>query len=261
MTVTIEAAALEIPKIQTERLSVSYGRTVAVDSISLSIMAKRILAIIGASGSGKSTFLRALNRMHDLQKEARVEGRVLLDGFDIYDPSVDPVALRRHIGIVFQRPNPFPKSIFENVVYARRIAGEHGRDRLFDVAEKALRSAFLWDEVKDRLHRPALQLSGGQQQRLCIARALAAGSEVLLMDEPTASLDPIATARIEDLIQQLKENYTIIIVTHSLQQAARISDRTAFMHVGRLIEEGETRGVFTSPKESKTEEYVTGRFG
>lgn len=261
MIIESEAAAVESPKMQTVALSVSYKKAVAVDSVSLDIFPNKILAIIGASGCGKSTFLRSLNRLHDLNPDVHVKGQVLLDGVNIYDRAVDPVELRRRMGMVFQQPNPFPQSIFENVVYAQRLRGERRTSRLNEIAEQSLKGAFLWDEVKDRLHRPALHLSGGQQQRLCIARALAARPEVILMDEPTASLDPIAIAKIEDLVTQLSENYTIVIVTHSFQQAARISDRTAFMHLGMLVEQGETKQIFTAPKEAKTEQYITGRFG
>jgi phosphate transport system ATP-binding protein len=219
------------------------------------------MALIGPSGCGKSTFLRALNRMHDLTPGARVEGKVTLDGVDIYDPAIDPVAVRSRIGMVFQRPNPFPKSIFENVVYGPKIHGEADRKRLLEICERSLRGAALWDEVKDRLNRSALDLSGGQQQRLCIARVLAVEPELILMDEPASALDPIATSKIEDLIGQLKRDYTVIIVTHSMQQAARISDFTAFFLLGELMEVGTTSEIFTRPKNKKTEDYITGRYG
>jgi phosphate transport system ATP-binding protein len=253
--------ATEPPKMRTDGLSVFYGKQAAVKDVCLAIEGCTITSLIGASGSGKSTFVRALNRMHDLVDDAKVTGQVWLDGQDIYDPAVDPVVLRKRVGMVFQRPNPFPKSIVDNVLYAPRIHGERGRRNLRDVAEEMLRAAFLWDEVKDRLHRSALELSGGQQQRLCIARVLAARPDVILMDEPTSSLDPIATARIEQLILSLRERMTIVIVTHSLQQAARISDVTAFLHLGRLVEVGRTTQIFTKPNERMTEDYVTGRFG
>jgi len=246
---------------RTEGLNVHYGKHVAVKDVSLSIEGCKITSLIGASGSGKSTLIRALNRMHDLVRGTSVTGRVWLDGRDIYGVAVDPVILRKRIGMVFQRPNPFPKSIIDNVLYAPKISGERGQRHLGNVAERVLRSAFLWDEVKDRLHGSALELSGGQQQRLCIARVLAADPDVILMDEPTSSLDPIATAYIEQLILSLKESVTIVIVTHSLHQAARISDFTAFLHMGRLIETGTTTQIFTQPNERMTEDYITGRFG
>jgi phosphate transport system ATP-binding protein len=258
----VESPAIpDVPKMRTEGLGVFYGGSPGVEDISMSFEPCRITAIIGASGSGKSTFLRALNRMHDLVRGTRVTGRVFLDGHNIYDPSIDPVVLRKHVGMVFQRPNPFPVSILNNVLYAPRIHGERGRRHLQDIAEQMLRSAFLWDEVKDRLDSPAMGLSGGQQQRLCIARVLAADPAVILMDEPTSSLDPIATARIEELVFALKEKVTIIVVTHSLQQAARISNYTAFFHLGKLVETGATSQIFTKPGERMTEQYITGRFG
>jgi phosphate transport system ATP-binding protein len=221
----------------------------------------RVQALIGPSGCGKSTFLRALDRMHDLTPGARVTGQILLDGEDIYGADADPVVIRHRIGMVFQRPNPFPKTIFENVVYGPRIHGERARSVLEETAERALRGAALWDEVKDRLNRSALDLSGGQQQRMCIARAIALNPEVLLMDEPASALDPIATSKIEDLIVELKAQYTVVIVTHSMQQAARISDDTAFFHLGEIVEVGPTSQIFTHPKEKRTEDYITGRFG
>ncbi len=248
-------------KLKVEDLNIYYGAFQAMKHANLDVPDRRVTALIGPSGCGKSTFLRALNRMHDLTPGARVEGKVTLDGIDIYDPSIDPVAVRSRIGMVFQRPNPFPKSIFENVVYGPKIHGEGDRKRLLEIAEKSLRAAALWDEVKDRLHRSALDLSGGQQQRLCIARVLAVEPEVILMDEPASALDPIATSKIEDLIGELKRDYTVVIVTHSMQQAARISDFTAFFLLGELMEVGTTSEIFTRPKDKRTEDYITGRYG
>ena len=249
------------PKMETERLSVWYGKTIAIKEVTLPIPERVVTALIGPSGCGKSTFLRTLNRMNDLVDGARIEGRVCLDGEDLYARGVDPVDVRRRVGMVFQRSNPFPKSLYENVAFGLRIAGERRSAVLDEKVEKSLRDAALWDEVKDRLDTSALALSGGQQQRLCIARALAVEPEVVLMDEPASALDPIATARIEELIRQLCERYTIVIVTHSMQQAARVSDHTAFFYMGELIEHGETKRVFTRPKERRTEDYITGRFG
>jgi phosphate transport system ATP-binding protein len=220
-----------------------------------------VTALIGPSGCGKSTFLRALDRMHDLTPGARVTGQILLDGEDIYAPGSDPVVIRHRIGMVFQRPNPFPKTIFENVVYGPKIHGENNQAKLAEICERSLRQAALWEEVKDRLNRSALDLSGGQQQRLCIARVLAVNPEVILMDEPASALDPIATSKIEDLIGELKSDYTVVIVTHSMQQAARISDNTAFFHLGEIVEVGTTNQIFTKPREKRTEDYITGRFG
>jgi len=239
-------------------VSVFYGATQAVRTVSLTIPERRVVALIGASGSGKSTFLRCFNRMNDLM-EARVEGQVLFHGQDLYAPEVDPVEVRRRIGMVFQKPNPFPKSIFENTVFGARINGYRGD--LAELAEESLQQAALWDEVKDRLNDSAYTLSGGQQQRLCIARTLAVKPEIVLMDEPASALDPIATQRIEDLIHELKQQFTILIVTHNMQQAARISDYTAFLHMGELVEFGATDAIFTNPREERTEAYVTGRFG
>jgi phosphate transport system ATP-binding protein len=244
-----------------EKLNVYYGAFHAIKNASLNVPANRVMALIGPSGCGKSTFIRALNRMHDLTPGARVEGRVMLDDRDIYAPEIDPVTIRYRIGMVFQRPNPFPKSIFENVVYGPRIHGERDPARLKEICERSLRQAVLWDEVKDRLDRSALALSGGQQQRLCIARCLAVDPEVILMDEPASALDPIATSKIEDLIEQLKKQYTVVIVTHSMQQAARISDNTAFFLLGDLVEADTTSTIFTKPKDKRTEDYITGRFG
>jgi phosphate transport system ATP-binding protein len=220
-----------------------------------------VTALIGPSGCGKSTFIRALNRMHDLTPGASVEGRVLLDGADIYAPEVDPVTIRHRIGMVFQRPNPFPKSIYENVAYGPIVHGERRAEALAEICERSLRRAALWDEVKDRLNRSALDLSGGQQQRLCIARALAVEPEVLLMDEPASALDPIATAHIEELISELSDAYTVVIVTHNMQQAARVSDYTAFFYLGDLVEIDRTQVLFTKPSQTRTEDYITGRFG
>jgi phosphate transport system ATP-binding protein len=248
-------------KMRVEDLNVHYGSFHAIRHASLDVPDRRVMALIGPSGCGKSTFLRALNRMHDLTPGARVAGSVTLDGVDIYAPTIDPVTVRHRIGMVFQRPNPFPKSIFENVVYGPKIHGERDRKRLAEIAEKSLRAAALWDEVKDRLNRSALDLSGGQQQRLCIARVLAVEPEVILMDEPASALDPIATSKIEDLIGELKKQYTVVIVTHSMRQAARISDFTTFFLLGELIEVGTTSDIFTRPSDKRTEDYITGRYG
>lgn len=256
-----EHAAAAEPKIDVEKLDVYYGAFHAIKEASLAVPPNRVMALIGPSGCGKSTFIRALNRMHDLTPGARVEGKVLLDDRDIYAPDVDPVTIRYRIGMVFQRPNPFPKSIFDNVVYGPRIHGERNASRLMETCERSLRQAALWDEVKDRLDRSALDLSGGQQQRLCIARCLAVDPEVILMDEPASALDPIATGKIEDLIDDLKRRYTVVIVTHSMQQAARISDNTAFFLLGDLVESDTTATIFTKPKDKRTEDYITGRFG
>jgi len=240
-------------------LSVHYGDTAAVRDISLTIPKNRIVAFIGPSGCGKSTLLRCFNRMNDLIPAARVSGEVLFRGQNLYAERVDPVEVRRQIGMVFQKPNPFPKSIFENVAFGLRINGF--KDDLAERVEQSLRAAALWDEVKDRLDDNALGLSGGQQQRLCIARALAVEPEILLMDEPASALDPMATSRIEDLIGDLKRHYTIIIVTHNMQQAARVSDQTAFLYIGELIEYSDTERMFTNPEHERTEAYITGRFG
>ncbi len=249
-------------QIEVERLNFYYGQKRALEDISLGIRQNVVTAFIGPSGCGKSTFLRTLNRMNDIIPGTRVEGRVRVAGQDVYGPGVDVVALRRRVGMVFQKSNPFPKSIFENVAYGLRINGlTRTRAEMAGRVEESLRSAALWDEVKDRLHDSALALSGGQQQRLCIARALAIRPEILLMDEPASALDPIATQRIEELIYQLKTTYTIVIVTHNMQQAARVSDVTAFFWLGTLVEFGPTDRIFTAPKEKLTEDYVTGRFG
>ena len=248
--------------IDVSSLDFYYGAKKALDSITIGIRPNLVTAFIGPSGCGKSTFLRTLNRMNDIIPGTRVEGRVFIDGSDIYAPGTDVVALRRRVGMVFQKSNPFPKSIFENVAYGLRINGL-AKDRidLEGRVEESLRQAAIWDEVKDRLHDSALALSGGQQQRLCIARALAVKPHILLMDEPASALDPIATQRIEELVYQLKAEYTIVIVTHNMQQAARVSDFTAFFWLGKLVEHGATGRIFTNPAEKLTEDYVTGRFG
>jgi phosphate transport system ATP-binding protein len=243
-------------------VSVFYGENQALKNVSIDFARKQVLAMIGPSGCGKSTFLRCLNRMNDTIAGARVTGSILLEGENIDDKHLDVVQLRARVGMVFQKPNPFPKSIFENVAYGPRIHGlARGSADLDDIVCTSLRRAGLWDEVKDRLHRPGTGLSGGQQQRLCIARTIAVQPEVILMDEPCSALDPIATARIEDLIDELRESYTIVIVTHSMQQAARVSQRTAYFHLGELIEVGETNRMFTNPRQKLTEDYISGRFG
>jgi phosphate transport system ATP-binding protein len=250
------------PKIDVQQLSFFYGATRALQEITLQIHPNVVTAFIGPSGCGKSTFLRTLNRMNDIIPGTRVDGRALIDGEDIYASGVDVVQLRRRVGMVFQKSNPFPKSIFENVAYGLRInAMARNRSELAGRVEESLKQAALWTEVKDRLHTSALSLSGGQQQRLCIARALAIKPDVLLMDEPASALDPIATQRIEELVYSLKSSYTVVIVTHNMQQAARVSDRTAFFWLGRLIEYDRTDRIFTAPAEKLTEDYVTGRFG
>jgi phosphate transport system ATP-binding protein len=249
-------------KIEVERLNVFYGTHQVLDRISVQLHAHQVTALIGPSGCGKSTFLRSLNRMNDIVPGARVEGRIAIDGRDVYAPLVDIVDLRRRVGMVFQKSNPFPKSIFDNVAYGLRINRlTSSREELRGRVEASLKAAALWDEVRDRLHTSALALSGGQQQRLCIARALAVEPEILLMDEPASALDPIATQRIEELIYQLKARYTIVIVTHNMQQAARVSDVTAFFWLGKLVECDRTEKMFTAPSEKLTEDYVTGRFG
>ena len=249
-------------RIRVETLSAYYGPTQAVRGVSLGIAANRITAIIGPSGCGKSTLLRCLNRMHELVPGAGVEGRVMLDGENIYAPGVDPVMVRRRVGMVFQRPNPFPTmSIYDNVAAGLRLNGVRGRQILDEVVERSLRQAALWDEVKDILGRPGTSLSGGQQQRICIARALAVGPEVLLMDEPASALDPASTLKIEELARTLRESLTIVLVTHNMQQAARVSDSTAFMLSGELVEYGPTPELFTRPRDRRTEDYITGRFG
>jgi len=247
------------PALEARNLSVFYGQKPAVRGVSMQIPANRVVALIGPSGCGKTSLLRCFNRMNDLIPAARVEGDVLFHGQDLYDPRVDPVEVRRRIGMVFQKPNPFPKSIFENAAFGLRVNGFDGDLHL--LVEESLRQAALWEEVHDRLDHSAYELSGGQQQRLCIARTLAVRPEIVLMDEPASALDPIATQRIEDLIYELKKRYTIVIVTHNMQQAARISDYTAFLYMGELIEYGPTDAIFTNPREERTEAYVTGRFG
>jgi len=249
------------PKMETRDLTVSFGRVRAIEEVSLSIPEHRVTALIGPSGCGKTTFLRALNRMNEGREEARSDGRVLLDGHDIYGRGVDPVEVRRRVGMVFQKSNPFPKSIFENVAFGLRIAGERDAKGIEERVEASLRQAALFEEVKDRLQESALGLSGGQQQRLCIARALAVRPEVVLMDEPASALDPLATARIEELIRDLCDDYTLVVVTHSMQQAARVSDYTAFFYMGQLVEHAPTDILFTRPREQRTEDYITGRFG
>jgi phosphate transport system ATP-binding protein len=249
-------------RLRVESLNVYYGKLLAVKNVTLSIKTRQVTAIIGPSGCGKSTFIRCLNRMHELTPGARVEGKVLLDGADLYEPGVDPVEVRRKIGMVFQKPNPFPTmSISDNVAAGFKLNGRRGRRVIADKVEKSLKMAALWEEVKDNLHNPGTDLSGGQQQRLCIARALAVDPEVLLMDEPCSALDPIATAKIEELIDELKEKITIVIVTHNMQQAARVSDYTAFFYLGELVEFDVTKKMFTTPEKRQTEAYITGRFG
>jgi phosphate transport system ATP-binding protein len=253
--------AMHDAKISVRNLNLYYGEKQALRNISIDMPPNRVTALIGPSGCGKSTFLRSLNRMNDLIGHVKIDGKVMVDDVDVYDRRVDVVELRKRIGMIFQKSNPFPKSIFENVAYGPRINGLRDRKRLDEIVETTLKKAALWDEVKDELGKSAMALSGGQQQRLCIARALAVDPEVLLMDEPASALDPIATAKIEELIYDFKENYTIVIVTHNMQQAARVSDFTAFFYMGELIEIDETRKIFTSPGKKQTEDYVTGRFG
>ena len=255
-------SAQENIKIRTRGVCVYYGDKKAVDDVSLDMGTEHVTAFIGPSGCGKSTFLRSLNRMNDTIAGAKVEGRIELDGEDIYDPSMDVVQLRARVGMVFQKPNPFPKSIYENIAYGPRIHGlARGKAEMDEIVEKSLRRAGLWEEVKDRLSDSGTALSGGQQQRLCIARAIAVDPEVILMDEPASALDPIATARIEELIHELRGRYAIVIVTHNMQQAARVSQRTAFFHLGELIEYGDTSEIFTNPKVPRTQDYITGRYG
>jgi phosphate transport system ATP-binding protein len=256
---TIRVSANGDASLETRDVHVLYGDAEAIKGITMEIPRKRVVALIGPSGCGKSTLLRCFNRMNDLVPSARVTGEVLLDGENLYAEHVDPVEVRRRIGMVFQKPNPFPKSIYDNVAFGPRLYGRP--PGLDDIVERSLRQAALWDEVKDRLGDSALGLSGGQQQRLCIARALAVTPDVLLMDEPASALDPIATAKIEELIQQLVEDYTIVIVTHNMQQAARVSHYTAYLYLGELIEYDDTNAIFTAPHEKHTEDYVTGRFG
>ena len=248
-------------KISTSDLNLYYGNNHALKNINLDIYENQITAFIGPSGCGKSTYLKTLNRMNDLVPNVTINGKVLIDGEDIYDPKVDTTLLRKKVGMVFQQPNPFPMSIYDNIAYGPRIHGIKGKAELDAIVEKSLRGAALWDEVKDRLKRSALGLSGGQQQRLCIARALAVEPEILLMDEPTSALDPISTLKIEDLMGELKKNYTVVIVTHNMQQATRIADYTAFFLVGEVVEYALTTELFSHPREKKTEDYITGRFG
>lgn len=248
-------------KICVRDLNLYYGSNHALKNINMDIPAGAVTAFIGPSGCGKSTFLKTLNRMNDLVEGVRISGQVLLDGEQIYGPNVDTTALRRRVGMVFQQPNPFPMSIYDNVAYGPRVHGIRSKARLDEIVEESLRGAAIWEEVKDRLKKSALGLSGGQQQRLCIARALAVEPEVLLMDEPTSALDPISTAKIEDLMEYLKKKYTVVVVTHNMQQATRVSDYTAFFLLGDLIEFGKTQQVFSYPREKRTEDYITGRFG
>ncbi len=255
------APAVPAAKIKVRDFNFYYGESKALHSIDIDIPEKQVTAFIGPSGCGKSTFLRSINRMNDIIPGARVEGRIAIDDQDLYAPSVDVVALRRKVGMVFQKSNPFPKSIFENVAFGLRIGGLNDRRTLDEIVERSLVRAALWDEVKDRLNGSALSLSGGQQQRLCIARALAVDPDVLLMDEPASALDPIATQKIEELVYELKDNYTIVIVTHNMQQAARVSDRTAFFMLGKLVEYDATKTIFMTPTQKLTEDYITGRFG
>ena len=253
---------LDTAKIKAEKVQVHYGDNHALKDVDVDILDKTVTAFIGPSGCGKSTFLRCLNRMNDTIPSCRVTGRISMDGEDIYDPRVDPVQLRAKVGMVFQKPNPFPKSIYDNVAYGPKIHGlTRNKAELDDIVEKSIRKAALWNEVKDRLHAPGTGLSGGQQQRLCIARAIATSPEVLLMDEPCSALDPIATAQVEELIDELRSQFSVVIVTHSMQQAARVSQRTAFFHLGSLVEYGETGQIFTNPRDPRTESYITGRIG
>ncbi|MGH7596562.1 MAG: phosphate ABC transporter ATP-binding protein PstB [bacterium] len=260
---SLESVALQIKttEITIRHLYFFYSETRVLHDISLEIPKNQITAFIGPSGCGKSTLLRCINRLNDLVDGARVDGRIEIQDHNVYDPGVDVIDLRKNIGMVFQKSNPFPKSVYENVAYGQRIAGVSKRAELDEIVEKSLRGAALWDEVKDRLNASALGLSGGQQQRLCIARAIAVQPQIILMDEPCSALDPIATAKIEELMLQLKENYTIVIVTHNMQQAARVSEHTAFLWLGQLIEYDDTNKIFTNPTEKLTEDYITGRFG
>ena len=248
-------------EIETKKLNLWYGEKQALKNINIKIPEEKVTAVIGPSGCGKSTLIRCFNRMNDIIDCCRVTGTILIDEKDIYDKKMDVVELRRNVGMVFQKPNPFPKSIYENIAYAPRIHGLKNKKKLDKTVEKCLKQAFIWDEVKDRLDDSAKSLSGGQQQRLCIARALAVEPEVLLMDEPCSALDPIATAKIEELIRYLSKEYTVVIVTHNMQQAARVSDYTAYMYIGELIEFGNTKQIFENPHEESTENYITGRFG
>ena len=259
---TVGEVTVDRPRMTSRNVGVMYGDKMGIENVNLDIGTNDVLSMIGPSGCGKSTFLRCLNRMNDTVDVCRVSGRIELDGEDVYDPRLDVVQLRARVGMVFQKPNPFPKSIYDNVAYGPRIHGlVEDRGETDAIVQRSLEKAGLWNEVKDRLEQPGTGLSGGQQQRLCIARAIAVSPEVILMDEPCSALDPIATARIEELIDELRENYTIVIVTHSMQQAARVSQRTAYFHLGRLVEVGETNQIFTNPRHTLTEDYITGRFG
>ena len=259
---TVGEVTVANPRMSTRNVDVYYGDKHAIKNVSLDIGSNEVIAMIGPSGCGKSTFLRCLNRMNDTIEGCRVTGEIRLDGHDVYDRQMDVVALRAQVGMVFQKPNPFPKSIYDNIAYGPRIHGlASSRAELDEIVESSLRRAGLWEEVKDRMAQPGTGLSGGQQQRLCIARAIAVSPEVILMDEPCSALDPIATAKIEELIDELRQNYTICIVTHSMQQAARVSQRTAYFHLGDLIEVGDTTQIFTNPRHKLTEDYITGRFG
>ncbi len=260
-TATHEALEHETPVLEIDDFNLWYGQAQALHNLTLNIPRGKVTALIGPSGCGKSTLLRSVNRLNDLIDSVHVEGSMRLNGDEVYNPRVDVIELRKRMGMVFQKSNPFPMSIFDNVVYPLRIDGERNRGVLADVCERSLRAAALWDEVKDRLKESGLSLSGGQQQRLCIARAIAAEPEVLLMDEPCSALDPLATGKIEDLIQELKGDYSVLIVTHNMQQASRTSDYTAFMYLGHLIEFGPTEDIFTRPRVKQTEDYITGRFG
>lgn len=251
----------EKTKISVENLHLYYGETHALKGVNMDIPANQVTAFIGPSGCGKSTFLKTLNRMNDLVENVRIEGKVTLDGEDIYGKDVDTTILRKRVGMVFQQPNPFPMSIYDNIAYGPRVHGIRDKKTLDRIVEESLRGAAIFDEVKDRLKKSALGLSGGQQQRICIARALAVSPEVLLMDEPTSALDPISTARVEDLMEELKKKYTVIVVTHNMQQASRVSDKTAFFLVGEMVEFGDTKDIFAYPKDKRTEDYITGRFG
>lgn len=248
-------------KVKVENLNLYYGENHSLKDVNMDIQENAVTAFIGPSGCGKSTFLKTLNRMNDLVDGVRIDGKVLLDGEDIYDPSVDTTILRKKVGMVFQQPNPFPMSIYDNIAYGPRVHGIRDKKRLDQIVEESLRGAAIFDEVKDRLKKSAMGLSGGQQQRICIARALAVQPEVLLMDEPTSALDPISTAKIEELMEDLKKKYTVIVVTHNMQQATRVSDQTAFFLVGEMVEFGDTKQIFSYPQDKRTEDYITGRFG
>ena len=262
MRIVERSVDVETNKITARGVQVYYGTNHAIRDVDVDILDKTVTAFIGPSGCGKSTFLRCLNRMNDTIADCKVSGKILLDGEDIYDPRVDPVQLRAKVGMVFQKPNPFPKSVYDNVAYGPKIHGlTRNKTELDEIVETSLRKAALWNEVKDRLQAPGTGLSGGQQQRLCIARAIATSPEVLLMDEPCSSLDPIATAQIEELIDELRSQFSVVIVTHSMQQAARVSQRTAFFHMGNLVEYGETGQIFTNPNDPRTESYLSGRIG